>query len=312
MNFRNTRITQLLKIKYPILEGGMAWAGTSILAAAVSNAGGLGTIGSGSMDRQLLTQEIKKIKTMTDKPFAVNIMLLNPYAQELVETVIEEKVPCVVFGAGNPATFLPALKKNGTVSMAVVSSENLAVRLERSGIDAIIGEGMESGGHIGEVTTMVLIPKLMDCLSVPIVAAGGIADGRAMAACFALGAQGVQMGTRFIASKECLVHEEFKNKIIKAGIRDTVITGQKLGHSARVIKTNFAKKVCQLELTCPEQAEEVLIGSLKRAVLDGDVQAGAFMAGQCSGLIENIEGVGDIMEKMIFQAEKIFCSGQEV
>jgi len=312
MNFRNTRITQLLKIKYPILEGGMAWAGTSILAAAVSNAGGLGTIGSGSMDRQLLTQEIKKIKTMTDKPFAVNIMLLNPYAQELVETVIEEKVPCVIFGAGNPAKFLPLLKENNVISMAVVSSENLAVRLERAGIDAIIGEGMESGGHIGDVTTMVLIPKLMDCLSVPLVAAGGIADGRAMAACFALGAQGVQMGTRFLASKECQVHEEYKNKIIKAGIRDTVITGEKLGHSARVIRTKFAKRVCELELDCPDQAEEMLVGSLKRAVVNGDVEEGAFMAGQCIGLIEQVESVKDIIEKTVFHAEKIFCGGQEV
>ncbi|KAF2955648.1 nitronate monooxygenase [Marinitoga sp. 38H-ov] len=291
------RITRLLGIKYPILEGGMAWVGTAKLAAAVSEAGGLGTIGAGSMTPDILKNAIKAIKELTDKPFAVNIILVNPYADELVEIVKRENVPIVIFGAGNPGKYIKSLKEKDIKVLAVVSSENLAIRLEKIGVDAIIGEGMECGGHIGDVSTMVLIPKLVDVLKVPVIAAGGIADIRGMKAAFELGAEGIQMGTRFIATYECEAHENYKNLILKAGIRDAIVTGATIGHPARVIKTKFAKKIKSLELNSPEEAEEMLVGSLKKAFLYGDLENGSFMAGQSAGLINEIKSVKEIIEE---------------
>ncbi|MBM7558492.1 DUF561 domain-containing protein [Marinitoga litoralis] len=291
------RVTQLLGIKYPILEGGMAWVGTPKLAAAVSEAGGLGTIGAGSMTPEILKDAIKTIKDFTNKPFAVNIILVNPYADQLVEIVKEENVPIVIFGAGNPGKYIPSLKETNIKVLAVVSSENLAIRLEKIGVDAIIGEGMECGGHIGDVSTMVLIPKLVDVLNVPVIAAGGIADIRGMKAAFELGAEGIQMGTRFIATYECEAHENYKNLILKAGIRDAIVTGAAIGHPARVIKTKFAKKIKSLELQSPEEAEEMLVGSLKNAFLYGDLDNGSFMAGQSAGLINEIKSVKEIIEE---------------
>ncbi len=290
------RVTELLKIEYPILMGGMAWAGTPKLAAAVSNAGGLGMIGSGAMNPEQLTGAIHYIKQITDKPFGVNIMLASPYADELVKVVLKEQVPVVTFGAGNPAKYIPSLKKQGTIVIPVVASDSLAKLLERSGVDAVIAEGMESGGHIGEVTTIVLVNKVARSVTIPVIAAGGIADGRAMAAAFSLGAEGVQIGTRFLASFEAEIHENYKKKILSASIRDTVVTGMKLGHPARVLKTPFARQICELEAQSPLEAEQILVGSLRRAVLDGDLDSGSFMAGQVAGLVEQILPVNQIIQ----------------
>lgn len=290
------RVTELLNIKYPILEGGMAWVGTAKLAAAVSNAGGLGTIGSGNMDAKLLKNQIDTIRKLTDKPFAINVIMLNPHIEEIIELIIREKVPVAILGAGNSSKYIPKLREKGIKTLAVVSSENLASRLENAGAQAIIGEGMECGGHIGDVTTMVLVPKLAEMLSVPVIAAGGIADGKGAIAAFSLGAEGIQMGTRFIATYECEAHENYKKKIIDAGIRDTIITGQKMGHPARIIKTKFGKKIAKVEASSPEEAEEALVGSLMKAFVYGDEERGSFMAGQSSGLINEIKSVKDVIE----------------
>lgn len=290
------RVTELLNIKYPILEGGMAWVGTAKLAAAVSNAGGLGTIGSGNMDAKLLKNQIDTIRKLTDKPFAINVIMLNPHIEEVIELIIREKVPIAILAAGNSSKYIPKLREKGIITLAVVSSENLALRLENAGAQAIIGEGMECGGHIGDVTTMVLVPKLVEILSVPVIAAGGIADGKGAVAALSLGAEGIQMGTRFIATYECEAHKNYKKKIIDAGIRDTIITGQKMGHPARIIKTKFGKKITKVEASSPEEAEEALVGSLMKAFLYGDEERGSFMAGQSSGLINEIKSVKDIIE----------------
>lgn len=293
------RVTELFGIDYPIIMGGMAWAGTAKLAAAVSNAGGLGVIGSGAMRAEQLREVIKQIRSMTDKPFGVNIMLASPYVEELLNVVMEEKVPVVTFGAGNPTRFMQKLKERGIKVVVVVASDSLAKLVEREGADAVVAEGMESGGHIGEVSTIVLVNKVARSVKIPVIAAGGIADGRAMAAAFALGAEGVQMGTRFLATVESEVHDNYKRKILSASIRDTVVTGAKLGHPARVLKTPFARQVCELEVKSPEEAELILVGSLKRAVIDGDIDSGSFMAGQVSGLIDDIPTVKELIERIM-------------
>lgn len=294
-----TRITELLEIEYPILMGGMAWAGTPKLAAAVSEAGALGIIGSGAMKPEDLRKAIDEIRKLTNRPFGVNVILVSPWADELVRVCLEEKVPVVTFGAGNPAKYIRELKENGIKVIPVVASDSLAKLVERQGADAVIAEGMESGGHIGEVTTMVLVNKVARSVQIPVIAAGGIADGRGMAAAFALGAEGIQMGTRFVASVESEVHPVYKEKILKASIRDTVVTGAKLGHPARVIRTPFANKIQELEVENPMQAEELLVGSLRRAVQEGDVERGSFMAGQCAGLIDDIKPVKQIVEDVM-------------
>ena len=294
-----TRITELLEIEYPILMGGMAWAGTPKLAAAVSEAGALGIIGSGAMKPEDLRKAIDEIRKLTNRPFGVNVILVSPWADELVRVCLEEKVPVVTFGAGNPAKYIRELKENGIKVIPVVASDSLAKLVERQGADAVIAEGMESGGHIGEVTTMVLVNKVARSVQIPVIAAGGIADGRGMAAAFALGAEGIQMGTRFVASVESEVHPVYKEKILKASIRDTVVTGAKLGHPARVIRTPFANKIQELEVENPMQAEELLVGSLRRAAQEGDIERGSFMAGQCVGLIDDIKPVKQIVEDVM-------------
>ncbi len=299
-----TRVTELLNIEYPIIMGGMAWAGTAKLAAAVSEAGALGIIGSGSMTPDILREEIRKAKKLTSKPIGVNILLLSPYVDDLVKVAMEEGVSAITFGAGNPAKYIPELKEKGIKVIPVVAADSLAKLVERSGADAVIAEGMESGGHIGEVTTIVLVNKVARTVSIPVIAAGGIADGRGMAAAFALGAEGVQMGTRFVATEEAEVHEEFKRRIVKASIRDTVVTGAKLGHPARVLKTPFAKKIVELETKSFEEAEKLLLGSLRRAVVEGDVQGGSFMAGQSSGLINDIKPVKEVIKDIMEEFEK--------
>ncbi|WP_448516568.1 enoyl-[acyl-carrier-protein] reductase FabK [Pseudothermotoga sp.] len=293
------RVTELFNIEYPIIMGGMAWAGTAKLAAAVSNAGGLGMIGSGAMRAEQLRDAIAQINKLTDKPYGVNIMLASPYVEELLNVVIEEKVPVVSFGAGNPSKYIPMLKEHKIKVIVVVASDSLAKLVERAGADAVVAEGMESGGHIGEVTTIVLVNKVARSVKIPVIAAGGIADGRGMAAAFALGAEAVQMGTRFLATVESEVHENYKRKILNASIRDTVVTGAKLGHPARVLKTPFARQVVELEVRSPEEAELILVGSLRKAVVDGDIDSGSFMVGQAVGLIDDIPTVKELIEKIM-------------
>ena len=293
------RICDLLNIQYPILMGGMSWAGTPKLAAAVSNAGGLGIIGAGAMRAEHLRAAIDQIRALTDKPFGVNVILVSPSADELVDLVIQEHVPVVTFGAGNPSKYIERLKEADIKVIPVVASDNMARMMERIGADAVIAEGMESGGHIGEVTTLVLVNAVCRAVSIPVVAAGGIADGKAMAAMFALGAEGIQMGTRFIATKEADTHQNFKNLIVKSNIRDTVVTGATLGHPARVIETRFAKKVKELEVKSLQEAEEILVGSLRKAVVDGNIEEGSFMAGQCVGLINDIKPVEEVIRDII-------------
>jgi enoyl-[acyl-carrier protein] reductase II len=293
------RVTELFNIEYPIIMGGMAWSGTAKLAAAVSNAGGLGMIGSGAMRAEQLRDAIAQIKKLTDRPYGVNIMLASPYVEELLNVVIEEKVPVVSFGAGNPSKYISTLKEHRIKVIVVVASDSLAKLVERAGADAVVAEGMESGGHIGEVTTIVLVNKVARSVGIPVIAAGGIADGRGMAAAFALGAEAVQMGTRFLATVESEVHENYKRKILNASIRDTVVTGAKLGHPARVLKTPFARQVVELEVRSPEEAELILVGSLRKAVVDGDIDSGSFMAGQAVGLIDDIPTVKELIEKIM-------------
>ncbi len=301
-----TRVSEMLNIEYPIIMGGMAWAGTAKLAAAVSEAGGLGVIGTGAMTPDILQEEIKKVRKLTSKPIGVNILLLSPHAEDLIRVSVDMGVDAITFGAGNPAKYIPQLKEKGIKVIPVVASDSLARLVERSGADAVIAEGMESGGHIGEVTTMVLVNKVARMVSIPVIAAGGIADGRGMAAAFALGAEGIQMGTRFVATVESEVHPEYKKRIVKASIRDTVVTGAKLGHPARVLKTPFAKKILELETESFEEAERALLGSLRRAVLEGDVSSGSFMAGQSAGLVNDVKTVKEVVEEVIEEFLGVF------
>ncbi len=292
-------ICSLLNIEYPIIMGGMSWAGTPKLAAAVSEAGCLGIIGSGNMEPEHLRKAIHQLKELTDKPFGVNIILVSPHADGLVDVVVEEKVPVVTFGAGNPSKYVKRLKENDIKVIPVVASDNMARMMERIGADAVIAEGMESGGHIGEVTTLVLVNAVARAVNIPVIAAGGIADGQAMAAMFTLGAKGIQMGTRFIATEEADTHENFKKLIVKSSIRDTAVTGMKLGHPARVIETKFSKKVKELEINSPMEAEMILVGSLRKAVVDGNLEEGSFMAGQVVGLIDEILPVKEVVRRIM-------------
>jgi len=298
MNHENNAILELLNIDYPLILGGMAWVGTAQLAAAVSEAGGLGTIGAGGMTPDTLKSEIDRIRTLTDKRFAVNLMLLNPHINELVDICLEKDVEVFIFGAGNPGKYIKRIKTEKRIIMAVVASETLALRLEREGIDAVIGEGMECGGHIGSLTTMTLIPKLTRTLRIPVIAAGGIATPEQVKAAFALGAKAVQIGTRFIASDECEAHENYKQQIIKSKIRDTVITGSRLGHPVRSIKTKFTRKLGKLEYESPDEVERLLIGSLRKAFQTGNEADSVFMAGQSIGLIDEIKPVKTIIEEL--------------
>jgi enoyl-[acyl-carrier protein] reductase II len=302
-----TKICDLLNIKYPILQGGMAWISTAELVSAVSNAGGLGIIGSGNMEPDLVREEIRKVKSLTDKPFGVNIYFLSPYAEEVMNVVIEERVPVVTTGAGNPGKFIPRLKEKGIKIFPLVSSVSLAKRLEKLGVDGVIAEGMECGGHIGEITTMALVPQVVSAVNIPVIAAGGIADGRGFVAALALGAQGIQMGTRFIASIECRAHENYKIEILKAKDRDTVITGLSTRHPVRVIYNKLAREFLEMEKRgiSIEELEKFGTGRLKSAVIDGDIEYGSVMAGQISGLISDIKSVKDIIEDIVKEAEEI-------
>lgn len=302
-----TKITEMLGIKYPIFQGGMAWIAESTLAAAVSEAGGLGLIAGGSAPIDYLRSEIRKVKALTDKPFGVNIMLMSPNAEELAKLVIEEEVPVVTTGAGNPGKYMEAWKAAGIKVIPVVPSVALAKRMESSGADAVIAEGTESGGHIGENTTMCLVPQVVGAVSIPVLAAGGIADGRGVAASFMLGAEGVQVGTRFLAAEECKIHETYKNLVIKAKDTDSIVTGRFTGHPCRSVKTKFAKSLLSFERDggTPEQFEEMTVGSLRKAVQDGNLDEGTFLCGAIAGLIKEVQPAKVIVEEMFSEAEKL-------
>ncbi|EYE89305.1 2-nitropropane dioxygenase [Fervidicella metallireducens AeB] len=296
-----TRICEMLNIKYPIFQGGMAWVSTYHLAAAVSEAGGLGIIAAGNADAEYVREQIKRIRQITDKPFGVNVMLLSPYVDEVMNVIIEERVPVITTGAGNPGKYIRALKEAGTKIIPVVPSVALAKKMEKDGVDGVIAEGTESGGHIGELTTMCLVPQVVDAVTIPVIAAGGIADGRGMLAAFALGAEGVQIGTRFVCSEECTVHLNYKNAIISAKDRDAVASGRSTGHPIRCLKNKLTREFDKLEeqRAPKEDIEKLGIGALRRAVIEGDVDKGSVMAGQISGLIKDIKPCKEIIEDLI-------------
>ncbi|MBR7007676.1 MAG: enoyl-[Ruminococcus sp.] len=303
-----TEITELLGIKYPIFQGGMAWIAESTLAAAVSNAGGLGIIAGGSAPIDYLREQIRRCKELTDKPFGVNIMLMSPNAEELAKLVIEEKVPVVTTGAGNPGKYMAAWKEAGVKVIPVIPSVALAVRMERAGADAVIAEGTESGGHIGENTTMCLVPQVVDAVKIPVIAAGGIADGRGIAASFMLGAKGVQVGTRFLAAEECRIHPTYKELVVKAKDTDSVVTGRYTGHPCRNVRTKFTKKLAAGEkdgsLT-PDEFEQLTLGSLRKAVQEGNLEEGSFLCGAIAGMIKEVKPAKEIIEEMFAQADKL-------
>ena len=283
-----TDITKLFEIEYPIIQGGMAWVATAELAAAVSEAGGLGIIGAGGAPATWVRDQIKKVKEKTNKPFGVNLMLMNPEADQIAEIIAEEKIEVVTTGAGNPEKYMKMWKEAGVKVVPVVASVALAKRMERAGADAVIAEGTESGGHIGETTTMVLVPQVVDAVSIPVIAAGGIADGRGVAAAFMLGAKAVQMGTIFVAAEESIASDAYKNKIVKAKDIDTKVTGRSTGHPVRVLRNQQSKEYLRLEAEGAsfEELEKLTLGGLKKAVVDGDVIHGSVMAGQIAGLVK--------------------------
>ena len=301
------KINEILNIEFPIIQGGMANIATGEFAAAVSNAGGLGLIGAGGMTAETLQENIRKCKELTDKPFGVNIMLMNPDADKMAEIVIEENVPVVTTGAGNPGKYMESWKAAGIKVFPVVSAVALAKRLEAAGADGIIAEGCESGGHIGELTTMALVPQVCDAVDVPVIAAGGIACGRQLAAAFALGACGVQVGTCLLASEECPIHENYKMAVVKAKDNDTIVTGRIGGAPVRILKNPMAREYVKREKEGADlmELEKFTLGSLRRAVVDGDVKTGSLMAGQVSGLVKEIKPVRAILEEMVAEYENI-------
>lgn len=293
-------ICKLLNIKYPIIQGAMAWISTSSLAAAVSAAGGLGVLATGHLDGEGCREEIRKIREVTDKPFAVNIMLLSQFADEIAKVVCEEKVPVVTTGAGSPGKYMKDFKEAGIKVIPVAPSVAIAKRMAKDGADAVIAEGCESGGHVGKITTMALVPQVVDALDIPVIAAGGIADGRGMAASYMLGASGVQVGTRFLAATECPIHQNYKDRIIKAKDIDTTTTGQSTGHPVRVIRNRLAREFEALEKknASPEELDVLGKGALRRAVLDGDMEYGSVMSGQIAGLVTKEQTCSEILEEL--------------
>ena len=283
-----TGITELLGIEYPIIQGGMAWVAEYNLAAAVSNAGGFGIIGAASAPPEIVREQIRKCKELTDKPFGVNVMLMNPNAEEVAKIVIEEGVKAVTTGAGNPAKFIPMWKEAGVKVIPVVASVAMAVMMERAGADAIVAEGMESGGHIGQTTTMALLPQVVDAVNIPVIGAGGIADGRGFAAAIMLGAEAVQMGTAFLVAKENIVHENYRKRVIAAKDIDSVVTGTSTGHPVRGLRNHMTKEYLRLEKegATIDELEKITLGALRRAVIEGDAKDGTVMAGQIAGLIK--------------------------
>ena len=299
------KINELLGTEFPIIQGGMANIATGAFAAAVSNAGALGLIGSGGMDAETLRKEIRTAKASTGKPFGVNLMLMNPHIDELAKVVVEEGVKVVTTGAGNPGKYVPTWKEAGIKVFPVVAAPILAKRLERYEVDGFIAEGTESGGHVGEMTTMALVPQVVDAVSAPVIAAGGIADGRQMAAAYALGACGVQVGTCLLVSEECPIHPNYKQALLKAGANDTVVTGRTTGAPVRVLKNKMARQYLEMEKENMPLAEreKLTLGSLRRAVFDGDLDSGSFMSGQVAGMLHEVKPLRKIFEEMMAGCE---------
>lgn len=301
-----TKLTRLLGVEYPIIQGGMAWIADASLASAVSNGGGLGIISAMNANAEWVREEIRKCRSMTEKPFGVNIMLMSPYAEEVAQMVAEEKVSVVTTGAGNPSRFVKMWKEAGVKILPVVASTALARMVERAGADAVIAEGGESGGHVGDLTTMALVPQVVDAVGIPVVAAGGIGDGRGMVAAFALGACGVQMGTRFLVADECTVSETYKQKVLAAKDISTTVTGRRLGHPVRAIKTAYMNAYAKLEADSnyPEEKLEAFgAGSLRKAAKDGNAEEGCFLAGQIAGMVNKRQPAAAIIREVMEQAE---------
>lgn len=302
-----TRITELLGIEYPIIQGGMAWVAEYHLVAAVSNAGGLGIIGAASAPAQVVREQIQKTKELTDKPFGVNVMLMNPNADEVAKVIVEEGVKVVTTGAGNPAKYMEMWKAAGVKVIPVVASVAMAKLMERAGADAVVAEGMESGGHIGFTTTFALVPQVVDAVSIPVIAAGGIADGRGFAAARMLGAEAVQMGTRFCVATEAITHNNYKERIIKAKDIDSEVTGMSHGHPVRQLRNNMTKEYLRLEKegTPMEELEYLTLGSLRKAVMEGDTQNGTVMAGQIAGMVKKVQPCKEIIDEIMIEAKKL-------
>ncbi len=302
-----TRITELLGIEYPIIQGGMAWVAEHNLAAAVSEAGGLGLIGAANAPAEVVREEIRKTKELIKKPFGVNIMLMSPYADEIAKVVVEEHIKIVTTGAGNPGKYMKMWKDAGIKVIPVVASVALARMMEKAGADAVVAEGTESGGHIGEATTMTLVPQVADAVSIPVIAAGGIADGRGIAAAFMLGAEAVQMGTKFVVAKESIVHDNYKQRVIKAKDIDSAVTGRSHGHPVRSLRNQMTREYTRLEAEGKsfEELEYLTLGALRIAVMEGDVTNGTVMAGQIAGMITKEQTCKEMIEEMMEQATKL-------
>lgn len=299
-----TRITELLAIEYPIIQGGMAWVAEHNLAAAVSEAGGVGLIGGANAPGEVVREEIRKAREMTKKPFGVNVMLMSPHADDVARVVVEEGIKVVTTGAGNPEKYMNMWKEAGIKVIPVVASVAMAKRIERMGADAVVAEGMESGGHIGDLTTMTLVPQIVDAVSIPVIAAGGIADGRGIAAAFMLGAEAVQMGTRFVVAKESTVHENYKQRLIKASDIDSTVTGRSHGHPIRCLRNQMTREYLKMEKEGKsfEELEYLTLGALRKAVQEGDIKNGTVMAGQIAGMIDKEMTCKEMIEEMMEQA----------
>lgn len=302
-----TVICDMLGIEYPLFQGGMAWVADGKLAAAVSNGGGLGIIGAGSMDGEMVRAQIRTARELTDKPFGLNIMLMSPFAADIAKVAVEEKVQVVTTGAGNPSKYMEDWKNAGIKVIPVVASVAMAKLMTRVGADAVIAEGGESGGHVGELTTMVLVPQICDATDLPVIAAGGIADGRGVAAAFMLGAVGVQLGTRFLSAKECSIHPTYKEKILKATDLCTMVTGKRLGHPVRSLRTNFPKEFAKQEYAgVPDEELEALgTGALRKAVVDGNLQEGSFLSGQIAAMVKEEQPAAEIIREVMDGAEPV-------
>ena len=302
-----SRLCEMLGIEYPVFQGGMAWIADGKLAAAVSNGGGLGIIAAGNAPADYVREQIRLAKQLTDKPFGVNIMLLSPYADEVAAVAAEEKVAVVTTGAGNPTKYMEMWKSAGIKVIPVVASCALAKLMQRLGASAVIAEGGESGGHIGELTTMVLVPQIADTVTIPVIAAGGIADGRGVAAALMLGACGVQVGTRFLAAEECSIHPVYKEKVVKAKDLCTMVTGRRLGHPVRALRTNFQREYLKAEYTqiSDEELEAMGAGSLRKAVVDGNNDEGCFLAGQSAAMVKKVQPAAEIVRELCEEAEPL-------
>lgn len=305
-------INELLGIRYPVIQGGMAWVATWELSSAVSNAGGLSIIGVGGADTDWVAEQIRQMKAHTDRPFGVNLMLMNPQADEIAELLAEEQIPVITTGAGNPGRYMARWKEAGAKVIPVVASVALARMMEKAGADAVIAEGTESGGHIGAATTMTLVPQVVDMVHIPVIAAGGIADARGFAAALMLGASGVQIGTRFVASKECIVHEKYKEKIIRAKDIDSEVTGLANGHPIRVLRNKMTREYLRMEKEGAglDELERLTLGALRKAVVEGDVVYGSVMAGQIAGLVKEEKTCAEIIEEIVSGAKQLFSSAR--